>query len=183
MDIDILSFNNQLVTYKDTDEKIELYLELIDLETDEVLFTEKIEVGDDTISIPMELIHYEQKIVITDQQGGETFYSSSIRNIIPIVSPSMIGNDLSLFVIEDSRITRIDLIISIYGYPREVERIEDISFINELNLIDHYYDYSEIDDDKIGYLIEVYYEAYGRQYLATYTKRGIYHSSGYTELE
>lgn len=153
--------NEDVISYGEEPEKLYLHMTLYNKDN-EVLGTYPMEIGEQSVSIPIVLIEERSRIEITDQRDSKKFDIHFFGEKDPKVFPYGTENDYILkFNGDSSIVTRIDIKIFVVGYAVPIEIFENFDFKNN-NQLTIYHDLSNID--KILFEFTVTYLAYGKTY-------------------
>lgn len=158
--------NNDKIKYTDSTEFLNLHLEYSDEENQLIEIYELVE-GDNTLTIPIDLIYEHNRFAIYDQKKANLFDLRFVDAQKPNFIIYKINNNEFEIQFEGPYENIVDFDIEVYvkGYVPCIESYQDFDIMNS-KIIHLYHDFSNIDNNLI-FLITITYEAYGK--LITYT--------------
>lgn len=159
--------NENMIQFSDNKEKVVLHMTIYDKEH-ESIETYAMEIGDQSLTIPLEYIGEDYTIHITDQREVEIFDIYVFYDLDPKAYIYGSENQYELrFDRDSSIITNIDIKLFVVGYAVPIEEFSNFDFRTN-NVITIYHDLTYVDH--LLFEMTVTYIAYGKEYTVITTK-------------
>ncbi len=155
-------FNEEKISFSDNEEILYLHLEYFD-DSGDFISSHELEIGNHTLSIPLEFIYENYYFIAYDQRNSSIFLKKVIPSLEPNVYMYLSRNNIYQigFSGPSDHIIDLDLYIKVEGFAAIIESFENIDLEGNL-YIEFEHDFDSIDR-QLEYYFVVTYIAYGKE--------------------